>query len=254
MDRDLAALAAARENLKDYGERVLFFERNFSDMADVLADIHFEIHGVLLDLGVSSPQIDRQERGFSFQADGPLDMRMGTSPLTAEEVINEYRPEELKKIFREYGQDKFSGKIARAVVKARDKGKIASTKQLADIILNTRPAMPTKTLSRIFQAIRIEVNDELGSLRKGLQAAIDIMAPGGKLVVLTYHSLEDGMVKDFFRQAVDPCVCPKQLPYCVCGKKPIIKILTRKPVVPDDNEIIENPRARSAHLRSAEKL
>jgi len=229
LDRDPIALAAARENLKIFGNRVLFFEKNFSEMAEIMADNSFDIHGVLLDLGVSSPQIDRQERGFSFQGDGPLDMRMGTSPLTAEDVINEYQPTELKKVFWEYGQEKFSGRIARAIAQAREKGRIGTTGELASIVLKTRPSMPTKTLSRIFQAIRIEVNDELGSLKKGLQAAVDILATGGRLVVLTYHSLEDGMVKDFFRQAVDPCMCPKQLPYCVCGKKPTIKPLTRKP-------------------------
>lgn len=254
MDRDPVALAAARENLNTFGNRVLFFERNFSELADIMANISFDIHGVLLDLGVSSPQIDRQERGFSFQGDGPLDMRMGNSSLTAEEIINNYQPAELKKIFWEYGQERFSGKIARAIAKAREISRITTTGQLAEIIKSTRPEMPTKTLSRIFQAIRIEVNDELGSLKKGLQAAIDIMVPGGRLVVLTYHSLEDGMVKDLFRQAADPCTCPKQLPFCACGKKPAIKILSRKPVLPDDDEIVQNPRARSAHLRTAEKL
>ncbi len=254
LDRDPAALTAARENLKIYGDRVLFFEGNFSELAEIMAGISFDIHGVLLDLGVSSPQIDRQERGFSFQGDGPLDMRMGKSPLTAEGVINEYQPVELKRIFWEYGQEKFSGRIARAIVQAREKYRISTTGQLAKIILKTRPAMPTKTLSRIFQAVRIEVNDELGSLKKGLQAAVDILAPGGRLVVLTYHSLEDGMVKDLFRQAADPCTCPKQLPFCACGKKPAIKILNRKPVLPDDDEVLQNPRARSAHLRTAEKI
>ena len=254
MDRDPVALAAARENLNTFGNRVLFFERNFSELADIMADISLDIHGVLLDLGISSPQIDRQERGFSFQGDGPLDMRMGNSSLTAEVIINDYQPAELKKIFWEYSQEKFSGRIARAIVQAREKGRIRTTGQLAGIILKTRPAMPTKTLSRIFQAVRIEVNDELGSLKKGLQAAIDILASGGRLVVLTYHSLEDGMVKDFYRQAADPCTCPKQLPFCACGKKPAIKILNRKPVLPDGDEIVQNPRARSAHLRTAEKL
>ncbi|MDQ7797964.1 MAG: 16S rRNA (cytosine(1402)-N(4))-methyltransferase RsmH [Candidatus Edwardsbacteria bacterium] len=254
LDRDPAALKAARENMKIYGDRVLFFERNFSELAEVMADISFDIHGVLLDLGVSSPQIDRQERGFSFQADGPLDMRMGNSTLTAENIINQYGPEELKRIFLEYGQERFSGRIARAIAKAREISRITTTGQLASIIKSTRPEMPTKTLSRIFQAIRIEVNDELGSLKKGLQAALDILAPGGRLVVLTYHSLEDGMVKDLFRQAADPCTCPKGLPFCACGRKPAIKILNRKPVLPEDEEVLQNPRARSAHLRTAEKL
>jgi 16S rRNA (cytosine1402-N4)-methyltransferase len=254
LDRDPEALAAARENLSIFGDRVLFFERNFSELADIMADISFDIHGVLLDLGVSSPQIDRPERGFSFQGDGPLDMRMGNSSLTAQEIINEYQPAELKRIFWEYGQEKFSGRIARAIVQAREKDRITTTGHLAEIIKSTRPEMPTKTLSRIFQAIRIEVNDELGSLKKGLQAAVDILASGGRLVVLTYHSLEDGMVKGLFRQAADPCTCPRHLPYCGCGKKPIIKIITRKPVLPDDDEICQNPRARSAHLRTAEKL
>lgn len=254
LDRDPAALAAARENLKNYGDRVLFFERNFSELAEITAGISFDIHGVLLDLGVSSPQIDRPERGFSFQGDGPLDMRMGNSSLTAEQVVNGYQPAELKRIFWEYGQERFSGRIARAIVKAREISRITTTGKLAEIIKSTRPEMPTKTLSRIFQAIRIEVNDELGSLKKGLQAAIDIMASGGRLVVLTYHSLEDGMVKDLFRQAADPCTCPKGLPFCACGKKPEIKILNRKPVLPADDEIVQNPRARSAHLRTAEKI
>jgi len=254
LDRDVMALTAARENLKIYGDRVLFFENNFSEMTEVASEVPFKIHGVLLDLGVSSPQIDRQERGFSFQADGPLDMRMGSSSLTAERVINEYSYEDLKRIFLEYGQERFSGRIARAIAKAREISRITTTRQLAEIIKSTRPEMPTKTLSRIFQAVRIEVNDELGSLKQGLQAAIDIMVSGGRLVVLTYHSLEDAMVKDFYRQAADPCTCPKELPYCVCGKKPAIKILTRKPVSPDDDEIGQNPRARSAHLRAAEKI
>jgi 16S rRNA (cytosine1402-N4)-methyltransferase len=254
LDRDPAALAAARENLKKYGNRVLFFERNFSDIAEVAAEAGFGINGVFLDLGVSSPQIDRQERGFSFQADGPLDMRMGNSGKSAREVVNGYGYEELKRIFWEYGQERFSGKIAKAIIRAREISPVTTTGQLAEIIRSTRPEMPIKTLSRIFQAIRIEVNDELGSLKKGLQAAIDLMVPGGRLVVLTYHSLEDAIVKDFYRQAADPCICPKSVPYCVCGKKPSVRIMNRKPVLPNDNEINENPRARSAHLRAAIKL
>lgn len=254
LDRDPAALAAASENLREYGERVLFFEKNFSEMKEAASGAGIVIDGVLLDLGVSSPQIDKGERGFSFQSDGPLDMRMGRSPVTAEKVVNEYGPEELKKIFFDYGQEKFSGKIVRAIVKARENDRITTTGRLAEIVKSTGPQMPTKTLSRIFQALRIEVNDELGSLKRGLQAAIDILNPGGRLVVLTYHSLEDSLVKDFFRRQENPCTCPKAIAYCVCGNKPSIKILTRKPVLPGEDEVRENPRARSAHLRAAEKL
>jgi 16S rRNA (cytosine1402-N4)-methyltransferase len=181
-------------------------------------------------------------------------MRMGNSDLTAEEVINRYRPEELARIFREYGQERFSGKIARAVVRARERERITTTGQLARVITATGPAMPTKTLSRIFQAVRIEVNDELVSLKKGLQAALDVLVPGGRLAVLTYHSLEDGVLKEFLRSQADPCICPRELPYCTCGRQPAIKILNRKPVVPEGEEIRLNPRARSAHLRTAEKL
>ena len=254
LDRDPRALEAARANLKQFGERALFFEGNFSEMVRIGAGIPFAIHGVLLDLGVSSPQIDWPQRGFSFQIDGPLDMRMGSTSLTAAEVVNRYSLQDLVKIFRDYGQERFSGKIARAIVRAREKTPISSTGQLARVITATGPAMPTKTLSRIFQAIRIEVNDELGSLQKGLQAALDILAPGGRLVVLTYHSLEDGLLKEFLRSQADPCTCSKELPYCICGRKPAVRVLHRKPIVPEAGEVELNPRARSAHLRAAEKI
>lgn len=254
LDRDPRALEAARVNLKQFGERTLFFEGNFSEMGRIRTKIPFTIHGVLLDLGVSSPQIDWPQRGFSFQVDGPLDMRMGGTSLTAEEVVNSYDPQELSKIFRDFGQERYSGRIARAIARAREKAPISSTGQLARVITATGPAMPTKTLSRIFQAIRIEVNDELDSLQKGLQAAVDILAPGGRLVVLTYHSLEDGLLKKFLRSQADPCTCSKDLPYCVCGRSPAAKLLNRKPIVPEESEVKLNPRARSAHLRAAEKL
>lgn len=254
LDRDPRALEAARANLKQFGERALFFEGNFSEMGMIRDDIPFAIHGVLLDLGVSSPQIDWPQRGFSFQRDGPLDMRMGGTSLTAEDVVNRYGLQELVRIFRDYGQERYSGRIARAIVRAREKAPISSTGQLARVITATGPAMPTKTLSRIFQAIRIEVNDELGSLQKGLKAALDILTPGGRLVVLTYHSLEDGLLKEFLRSQADPCTCSKELPYCICGRKPAVRVLNRKPIVPEAGEVELNPRARSAHLRAAEKL
>jgi 16S rRNA (cytosine1402-N4)-methyltransferase len=227
---------------------------NFSGLAAHLSDVAGRIDGFLFDLGVSSPQIDRAGRGFSFMADGPLDMRMGETALTAEAVVNEYSQRRLAEIFREYGEEREAGRIARAIARQRADGPVRTTGQLAAIVRATRPAMPAKTLARIFQAIRIEVNDELDSLGQALHAAHDLLARQGRIAVISYHSLEDRIVKEFFKGKTIACTCPPDLPLCVCGHGAgTLKVLTPRPVVPDETEQQDNPRSRSAKLRAAER-
>ena len=260
VDRDPAALAAAEERLKPLGRRTILIHENFQNLPAILEKAGVErVDGMLFDLGVSSPQLDEAERGFSYMQDAPLDMRMDpTDPLTAYDVVNTWPRETLRRILFEYGEERYAPLIAAAIEREREKKPIETTLELAAII---RSAMPAQALrekqhpaKRSFQAIRIAVNDELGALRQMLDTAIDLLNPGGRLAVITFHSLEDRIVKNAMQTAAKGCTCPPSFPVCVCGKKPSICILTRKPITSGEEELENNPRARSAKLRVAEKL
>ncbi len=260
IDRDETALRAAGERLARFGERVTLVHSNFCNMEKVLRALGIPgVDGILLDLGVSSPQLDDGSRGFSYMVDAPLDMRMDASDsLTAREIVNSYSYEELRRILYDYGEERYAPRIAAALCRAREAAPIETTLQLAELI---RAAMPPAALrekqhpaKRSFQAIRIAVNDELTAVRTGLDAAIRCLIPGGRLSVITFHSLEDRIVKNGMAEAARGCTCPPDFPVCVCGKKPIVKLITRKPIVPDEEELGENSRARSAKLRVCEKL
>jgi len=259
-DRDPDALAAATARLAPYGERARLVRSNFAGMADHLAAMGItEIDGLLLDLGVSSPQLDRSERGFSFQGDAPLDMRMDAGqPTTAADLVNTLPEEELTAIIREYGEERWAKRIASFIARARSENPIATTSQLADIVKGAIPRAKWEErlhpATRTFQALRIAVNDELASLEKGLTAGLHLLKKGGRVVVISFHSLEDRIVKESFRSLARRCTCPKELPRCVCGGTPQLAILTGKPVRAGDSEVRLNPRARSAKLRAAEKL
>ena len=260
LDRDEAALAAARERLKPYTDRVTLVHSNFAQLDQVLDRLEIPaVDGMLFDLGVSSPQLDDAERGFSYMHDAPLDMRMDRSGgLTAYEVVNTWPEAELKRILYTYGEERYAPRIAAAIGKRRAEKPIETTLELAEII---RAAMPPQALrekqhpaKRSFQAIRIAVNDELTAVEQMLSAAVDRLNPGGRLAVITFHSLEDRIVKSAFQAAAQGCTCPKEFPVCVCGKTPKARILTRRPIVADEAELAENPRARSAKLRVAERI
>lgn len=260
LDRDEVALAAARERLKPFSDRVTLVHSNFQALSAVLDDLGIaKVDGMLFDLGVSSPQLDDKERGFSYMADAPLDMRMDRSEgLTAYDVVNTYDQESIKRILYTYGEERYAPKIAAAIVKRRAEKPIETTLELAELI---RAAMPPQALrekqhpaKRSFQAIRIAVNDELTAVERMLASAIDRLNPGGRLAVITFHSLEDRLVKSAMQEAAKGCICPKEFPVCVCGRTPKVKILTRHPIVADEAELAENPRARSAKLRVAERI
>lgn len=260
IDRDPVALAAAGERLKPWKDRVTLVHSNFCEIKQVLSDLQIPgVDGILLDLGVSSPQLDDGQRGFSYMADAPLDMRMnGEDALTAREVVNTWPQEELKRILYTYGEERYAPQIASAICRRREEAPIETTLELVDII---RSAMPAAALrekqhpaKRSFQAIRIAVNDELGSVEKVMADAIPLLNPGGRLAVITFHSLEDRIVKNAMAEAAKGCTCPPNFPVCVCGKKPQVKLISRKPIVSGAAELAENPRARSAKLRVCEKL
>ncbi len=260
IDRDTEALEAAGKRLEPYGDRVTLVHSDFCDLSKVLDDLGIpRVDGILLDLGVSSPQLDEVERGFSYMADAPLDMRMNREDSRdAREIVNGWSYEELKRILYEYGEERYAPQIASAICRRREEKPIETTLELVDII---RSAMPASALrekqhpaKRSFQAIRIAVNDELNDLSKVLEDAIPRLNPGGRLCVITFHSLEDRIVKNAFAAAAKGCTCPPNFPVCVCGKKPQVTIITRKPIVSGDQELNENPRARSAKLRICEKL
>ena len=260
IDRDPVALAAAGERLKPWKDRVTLVHSNFCEIKQVLSDLQIPgVDGILLDLGVSSPQLDDGQRGFSYMADAPLDMRMnGEDALTAREVVNTWPQEELKRILYTYGEERYAPQIASAICRRREEAPIETTLELVDII---RSAMPAAALrekqhpaKRSFQAIRIAVNDELGSVEKVMADAIPLLNPGGRLAVITFHSLEDRIVKNAMAEAAKGCTCPPNFPVCVCGKKPQVKLISRKPIVSGEAELAENPRARSAKLRVCEKL
>ena len=260
IDRDNVALKAAGERLAPWADKVTLVHSNFCEIKQVLDDLAIEgVDGILLDLGVSSPQLDDGARGFSYMADAPLDMRMNNEdPLTAHDVVNTWPYEELKRILYDYGEERYAPQIASAICRRREQNPIRTTLELVDVI---RSAMPPAALrekqhpaKRSFQAIRIAVNDELGSVEKVMRDAIPCLNKGGRLAVITFHSLEDRIVKNAMVAASKGCTCPPSFPVCVCGKKPQVKLITRKPIVSGDEELAVNPRARSAKLRICEKL
>ncbi len=259
MDQDAEAVARCRERLSPYGSRVLLRRANFRDISEVLAEFGYTaVDGALIDLGVSWSQVKMPERGFSFQLDGPLDMRMDRSrPLTAAELVNTFSREELARIIREYGEERKAGAIARAIEKARARGPITRTVQLAGIVSSVFPPYAPRRIhpaTLTFQALRIAVNDEIGALREGLGQILGALKPGGRCVVISFHSLEDRIVKQTFVKEARGCVCPPRMAVCMCGQKPRFTIITRKPVVPGPDEAGRNPAARSAKLRAAEKI
>jgi len=260
IDRDPVALKAAGERLKPFERNVTLVHSNFSDMAQVLKELGIPgVDGILLDLGVSSPQLDDGARGFSYMADAPLDMRMNAQDaLSAETVVNTWSQEELKRILYTYGEERYAPQIASAICRRREQSPIRTTLELVDII---RSAMPPAALrekqhpaKRSFQAIRIAVNDELGAVEKIMADAIDLLNPGGRLAIITFHSLEDRIVKNGMGEAAKGCTCPPSFPVCVCGKKPKVKLISRKPITSTEEELNQNPRARSAKLRVCERL
>ena len=259
IDRDMAAIEAAKGRLAPWMDRVTLVHANFSELGDVLRNADVAgVDGMLFDLGVSSPQLDDASRGFSYMQDAPLDMRMDLSaPLTAGEVVNGWSCEELRRILFEYGEERYAPAIAKAIVRARETAPIKTTLELVDIIKGAMPAAALREkqhpAKRSFQAIRIAVNGELDALHPMLRAAVDNLNPGGRLAVITFHSLEDRIVKLAMRDMAKGCTCPPEFPVCVCGNKPKVKVLTRKPIESGEAELKDNPRARSAKLRVAEK-
>lgn len=259
LDRDEAALAAARVVLADYAERYSLHHTTFDQAGDVLSQLGIDaVDGMLLDLGVSSHQLDTAERGFSFLRDAPLDMRMDSSRgETAADLLALTAEAELMRIFFEYGEERFSRRIARAIVKTREEEPLTRTLELANLVRDVVPGgrRPSRIhpATRVFQALRIAVNDELGQVRRGLETAIDLLKPGGRIVVISFHSLEDRIVKRFFRDQAKGCVCPPKMPICQCGQVPKLKVLTRKGVKAGQDEIEINIRSRSAILRAAER-
>lgn len=260
IDRDEAAIRAAGKRLEAFSDRVLLARNNFSNIGEVCASFGVDrIDGVLLDLGVSSYQLDTPERGFSYMADAPLDMRMDRrAAFTAYDVVNTYSESDLKRILYEYGEEKFAPSIARNIVKRREAAPIATTGELVRVI---KDSMPEKAkvgghhpAKRSFQAIRIEVNGELDVIEPAIRSAVELLSSGGRIAIITFHSLEDRIVKQAFASLASGCTCPRELPICVCGKKPIIKQVNKKPILPSAAELNINPRSRSAKLRIAEKI
>ena len=263
IDRDADAIEAATARMEGLNPNAKFtaIRGNFHDAKELLAAQGItEIDGVLADLGVSSHQLDVRERGFSYHDEAPLDMRMDQSqPLSAREIVNSWSEDELNRIFRDYGEEKWARQIARVICDRRKESPIETTKDLVGII---DAAIPKKFRSkdgshparRTFQALRIAVNDELDPLEPAVRDLVDMLKPGGRIAIITFHSLEDRIVKNCFRDLADPCTCPKNMPVCVCGKKPVVKLVSRKPITASDEELEFNPRSRSASMRVAEKL
>ena len=260
IDRDPIALKAAAQRLKPWEDRVTLVHSNFCEIASVLEDLNIGgVDGILLDLGVSSPQLDDGSRGFSYMADAPLDMRMNSQDaLQADTVVNTWSQEELRRILYTYGEERYAPQIAAAICRRRAQEPIRTTFELVDVI---RSAMPASALrekqhpaKRSFQAIRIAVNDELGSVEKVMKDAIPLLNPGGRLAVITFHSLEDRIVKNAMAAAAKGCTCPPSFPVCVCGKKPLVELCNRKPITATDEELEANPRSRSAKLRVCRRI
>lgn len=259
IDQDTDALHAATNRLKIYGDKFIPVHSNFSELKNVLAELEIKkIDGLLLDLGVSSFQLDEAERGFSYMNDGKLDMRMNQSDaFTAYEVVNQYSERKLTEIISEYGEENWANRIAKFIVESRSVKPIETTFELVEIIKNAIPAAARKDgphpAKRTFQAIRIEVNNELRIIEQTIEDAVKVMNKGGRIAIITFHSLEDRIVKNAYKKLAQGCTCPPEFPVCVCGGKPKVKIITRKPILPSDDEVEGNPRARSAKLRVAEK-
>ena len=257
IDRDPVALEASRANLAAHADRVWFIRGDFKDLAALLERLGIaSVRGVLFDLGVSSPQLDVANRGFSFRNDGPLDMRMDPAqPLSAEDVVNRYAEADLARVIARFGEERFARRIARAIVRARP---LSGTRALAEVVKDAIPAATRRTgghpARRTFQGIRIEVNSELEALEMGLADAIDYTEAGGRVVAISYHSLEDRIVKKLFNEEARGCVCPPELPVCMCGKKERVRILTKRPVRPTAQEVADNPRAEAAKLRAVERV
>lgn len=263
VDQDDMALEAAAARLADapLDRDPILLKGNFGDLDELLVEARVPgIDGALFDLGVSSPQFDVPERGFSYRVDAQLDMRMDASKaqMTAADILREYPAKELARVLRDYGDEKWASRIADFIVRRRDQEPILTTLQLVEVIKAAIPAKARRSgghpAKRSFQALRVEVNHEMDVLRSGLDAAIRWLNPGGRIVVMSYQSLEDKIVKEVFRKMADPCTCPADFPVCVCGRKPVLKLVTRKPVSPSAEEVESNPRAHSARLRIAEKL
>lgn len=255
IDQDAAAIEAASARLKDFGEKVTIVRSNYCDMKSKLHELGIDkVDGIVLDLGVSSYQLDTAERGFSYREDAPLDMRMDTrQKMTARDIVNDYTEADLYRVIRDYGEDKFAKNIAKHIVQARAVKPVETTAELSEII---RASIPMKfqkksghPAKRTFQAIRIELNRELDVLRDSLDDMIDLLNPGGRLCIITFHSLEDRIVKSAFRKNENPCTCPPDFPVCVCGKKSKGSIITKKPIVPSEEELEYNSRSKSAKLR-----
>ena len=260
IDQDEAAIRAAGERLSPLGSRATVVRSNFREISEVCDSLGIEkIDGLLLDLGVSSYQLDTPERGFSYNADAPLDMRMDKRKgLSAYDVVNGYSEERIKKILYEYGEERFSASIAAAIVREREKKPIESTAELSNIIKYAIPSAAREgghhPAKRSFQAIRIEVNAELDVIEPAIRDAVKLLNKGGRIAIITFHSLEDRIVKQTFADLAKGCTCPREFPVCVCGKKPVVKQVNKKPILPSNKELEENPRSRSAKLRVAEKL
>ena len=257
IDRDPDALEASNANLAAYAGRVRLVRGDFKDLAAILERLGVtSVRGVLLDLGVSSPQLDEPQRGFSFRNDGPLDMRMDPAQsLSAEDVVNVYPEADLARVISRYGEERFARRVAKAIVRSRP---VSGTRALAEIVKEAIPAATRRTgghpARRTFQAIRIEVNGELDALEKGLTDALDFSEPGGRVVAISYHSLEDRVVKRIFAEQARGCVCPPDFPVCVCGRTERFRVLTRRPIRPDAEEVARNPRAEAAKLRAVERV
>lgn len=260
IDRDSAAIEAAGKRLSPFLDRVTLVRDNFSNVKKVCTDLGIDkIDGVLMDLGVSSYQLDTPERGFSYNSDAPLDMRMDDrNPFSAKDVVNGYTEEQLREVIFSYGEEKFGGKIAAEIIKAREEKPIETTGELTEIIKRAIPPAARKDgphpAKRTFQAIRIEVNGELGAIKPAIEGATDLLGKGGRIAIITFHSLEDRIVKQTYAELAQGCVCPREFPVCVCGRKPKLKVITKKPILPSEKELENNPRSRSAKLRVAEKI
>ena len=260
VDQDSDAIAAVSERLEKYGDRARIVRSNFSNIREICEDLGIDkIDGLLLDLGVSSYQLDTAERGFSYMSDAPLDMRMDARVTrSAYNVLNEYSADELKRVIYEYGEERFAPRIASGIVNARANAPIERTGELVDIIKSSIPSFARReelsSVKRVFQAIRIEVNRELDVIAPTIEAAVSLMRSGGRIAILTFHSLEDRIVKQTFASLAAGCTCPKDFPVCVCGNKPKIKIITKKPILPSAEELKVNSRSKSAKLRVAEKI
>ena len=259
-DRDLCAIEAAKARLKDYAAKVTFVNENFSSLDQVIKEFKVDnLGGVLADLGCSSYQFDTPDRGFSYMHDAPIDMRMDqNAPISAYKVVNQYSESDLKRVIFTYGEERFAPKIAQAICKRRAESPIQTTLELADIIKGAIPAAARANgphpAKRTFQAIRIEVNGELDAIEPLINAAASNLVTGGRLAIISFHSLEDRIVKQAYKSLAHGCTCPKDFPICICGIKPILTEVNKKPILPGDNELEANPRARSAKLRIAERL